>query len=149
MVLDTLANADRYLPLNPHFAQAFEFLRRPDLADLPAGRHEIAGPAVFAIVSHEPGRGHGGATREAHRNYLDIQFAIVGTDQIGHQPTAEAKHVLTEYDAAKDVATFADEPQNWILVPPGSYLILWPEDTHAPLGGSGPLHKVIVKVAVA
>ncbi len=149
MVLDTLDNADRYLPLSPHFRQAFEFLRRADLASLPAGKHPIDGDRVFAIVSHEPGRGHSGASREAHRNYLDIQYCVAGTDQIGYKPTAHCRHIASEYEAEKDVALFRDEPDTWVLVPPGSFMILWPEDTHAPLGAAGPLHKVIVQVAVS
>lgn len=148
MVVDTLDNAERYLSLNPRFAKAFEFLGRDDLAALPEGRHEVDGDEVFAIVSMAPGRGHGGATREAHRNYLDIQCCLEGTDQIGYKPTATCRQVLSDYDADKDVAIYGDEPDTWVLVPPGSFLIAWPEDTHAPLGAQGPLHKVILKVRV-
>ncbi len=148
MVVDTLANHARYLSLNPHFARAFEFLQQPGLAELAAGKHAIDGDRVFAIVSLEPGRGHGGAKREAHRNYIDIQFCLVGTDQIGYKPTSACRQQVSEYQPDKDVELFGDEPDTWVLVPPGSFLIAWPEDTHAPLGANGPLHKVIVKVAV-
>ena len=149
MVLDTLANAPQYESLNPHFAKAFAFLRRADLASLAAGRHEVDGANVYALVTHEPGRGHDGAKREAHRNYIDIQFCLVGTDEIGYRPLSDCHAVKVDYSPDKDVILYADEPTTWLAVPPGSFTILFPADCHAPLGATGPLHKVVVKVAVA
>ena len=41
MVLDDLSNYKRYLSLHPGVAIAFEFLKRQDLGQLPAGRNEV------------------------------------------------------------------------------------------------------------
>jgi biofilm protein TabA len=35
-----------------------------------------------------------------------------------------------------------------VTIPQGSFGIFYPEDAHAPMGSDGPLHKVVVKVAV-
>ncbi|NUQ02092.1 MAG: YhcH/YjgK/YiaL family protein [Armatimonadetes bacterium] len=148
MVLDTLTNAQRYLALNPYFPQAFAFLRRDDLARLEDGRYEIDGGKVYAIVARGPGRGHEGAVGEAHREYIDIQCCLAGTDEIGYLPLAHCRKPQADYDPTKDVQLFDDEPTTWVKCPAGSFVILFPEDAHAPLGAEGPLHKVVVKVAV-
>ena len=45
ILVDNMEHAEDYYEMNPYFKEAFEFLKRSDLADLPAGRHEIDGPS--------------------------------------------------------------------------------------------------------
>ena len=52
MILDSLDNADVYHSLNSGFEQAFDFLRRPDLANLEDGTYEIEGKRVYALLAH-------------------------------------------------------------------------------------------------
>jgi len=148
MILDHLANAGRYACLHPAFARAFEFLRRDDLSDLPAGRHEIDGDRLYAMVVQAPGKGRDEAKLEAHREYVDIQLSVAGTDVIGWKPTAGCRHPETEFNPETDLGLYSDDPDAWVAVPPNTFAILFPEDAHAPMGGSGSLHKVVVKVAV-
>ena len=148
MILDRLENAKLYLALNPGFAAAFDFLRRADLASLPAGRHEIDGARVYALVEAKPGRGHSGAKMEVHRKYIDIQFSIAGTDEIGWKAARLCRQKQGEFDPEKDRAFFNDPADAWIPLPPGTFAIFFPEDAHAPLAGTGELHKAVVKVAL-
>ncbi len=146
MIFDHIDNAKRYSALHPGFAAAFEFLRRPDLASLPAGRHDIQGERMFCIVLQGPGKGKGDAQLEIHRRYLDIQFTLAGTDVLGWSPAHSCRASGLGYDAAKDLELFTARPETWVSTPPGTFAILYPEDAHAPLGGTGELHKVVVKV---
>lgn len=148
MILDRLENADKYLALHAGFAQAFTFLRRCDLAELAAGRHEIDGDRVYAMVVKGPGRGTSGAKREAHRNYIDIQFTCHGADVIGWKPLSGCAGAGEGYMPEKDTELYAVEPDAWIPVAGGNFAIFFPEDVHAPMGAQGDLHKVVVKVAV-
>ena len=50
----------------------------------------------------------------------------------------------TEHDAV----LFNDTPSAWITLCPGDFAVFWLEDAHAPGGGEGEFHKVVVKVAV-
>ncbi len=149
MLVDYLQNADRYFPLHPKFASAFEFLRRTGLARLPNGRHDIDGERLFAIVSRDQGRGREKSMLEAHRHYIDIQFVLSGEECIGWMPTADCQRVSSPYDDQKDVTFFFDRPATWLVVAPSAFAIFYPEDAHAPLATEGPIQKVVVKVAVS
>jgi biofilm protein TabA len=148
MILDTLASAGRYVALNPHLATGFAFLARPDLTSLPVGRHEIDGTRVFALVSQPAGRGEAGARLEIHRRYLDIQVTLAGSERIGWLPLSECKQIAVPYDEQRDLGYFADRPTVWTSLPPGHFAIYFPEDAHAPMGGEGPLHKIVIKVEI-
>ena len=49
MIADHLARAVRYEGLHPLFARAFDFLKRPDLPELPDGKWVCA--AISLIIS--------------------------------------------------------------------------------------------------
>jgi len=145
MILDHLDNAKRYAATHRLFAKAFEFLRRKDLASLAAGRHEVDGDRLYAVVVKADGAGCEKAALEAHRKYIDIQFIVSGTDEMGWRPLAQCAG-SKGFDAAKDLEFFTDRPAAWCAVRPGDFAVFFPSDAHAPGGGTGPVHKVVVKV---
>jgi len=146
MILDHLDNWKRYGSLNAGFEKAFEFLQRADLAELPAGRHELDGDRLYVVVIRDDGRGREGVKLEAHRRYIDIQFCLSGADEMGWKPVSRCTG-RQGFDESKDVEIIADRPETWLTVPSGTFAIFFPPDAHAPQGGAGPLHKVVVKVA--
>ena len=157
MVLDTLTRCDRYAALHPGFAPAFRFLAAADWAELTAGtvsserhsrRHHIDGQRLYVSIDDVRGRGREGARLEAHRRYIDIQFAIEGRDEIGWRPLAACAHPAGTFDDTTDVGFFGDSPETWLSLPAGYFAIFFPEDAHAPLAARGALKKAIVKIAV-
>jgi biofilm protein TabA len=90
MILDALAEADRYVAMGPDFAEAFRFLRRPDLHGLPDGRMDVCGDRLYAIVMRTIGAGREKARLETHRRYLDIQYVVAGTDVMGWRSARDA-----------------------------------------------------------
>ena len=148
MILSRLESAERLEGLHPSFAAAFNFLRRVDLGRLPDGRHEIAGPRLFAIVIRGQGRGKDGAKLEVHRRYIDIQYSVTNPDLIGWKPTRHCGNPEQPFNEEKDIQFFLDTPDSWITTPAGCFGIFFPEDAHAPQGADGAIHKVVVKVAV-
>jgi biofilm protein TabA len=148
MVLSPLSQADRYVALHPGFAAAFSFLRRGDLAELPDGRHDIAGQRLFAMVMRKEGNGPANAKLEVHRRYIDIQYCVAKGDLIGWESAATCSNAVQPFDEEKDCQLFTDQPEVWVPTAPGALAIFFPEDAHAPLGGDGLIHKVVVKVAL-
>lgn len=148
MILDDLKGAARYYHLHPDFREAFEFLSRGDLASLATGKIELQGERLFALINRDPGRGHEGARLEAHRKYIDIQFLVDGSEEIGWRPTAECRQLTEPYVEPRDIMFFGDAPHTWIQLPVGKYMIFYPEDAHAPLAARGDNVKAVIKVAV-
>lgn len=147
MVLDTLENAARYAGFKAGIAEGFGFLDQPGIAELEPGRYEISGDVVFAIVEKNEGRQVEDGKLEAHRNYLDIQYIISGDESMGWSPLADLTG-SEGYDESRDLEFFTDQPQALVKVPEGSFAIFLPTDAHLPGIGSGPIHKVVVKVAL-
>lgn len=148
MILDLRGNASRYHPLHPGFAAAFDWFAHTKLASLDVGRHEIDGQRLFALVGRDPGKGRLAARLESHRRYIDIQVTLAGQEEIGHRPLSDCRSPDVPFLPDNDVAFYAERPDSWLALPPGRFAIFFPDDAHAPLAGSGELHKVVVKVAV-
>lgn len=149
MILDILANAERYFPLHPLFPRAFDFLRHTDLYALAPGHYPIQGKDIFAIVETADGRSRDAARLECHRKYIDIQLVLAGCDEMGWKPVRECLEPATEYHVEHDIRFFNDTPSSWIATPAGAFCLFFPEDAHAPLVSTSGIRKVIVKIAVA
>ncbi len=147
MIFDVIENSNNYLAINKGFAKAFEFLRRPDLQELPVDRYEIDGERVYAMVAKDQGRNKADAQLETHKKYIDIQFVLAGTDHMGWKTRASCHQPSGNYDHTADIAFFSDEPEAWLPTSHGMFAIFFPEDAHMPLISPGQIHKVIVKVA--
>ena len=148
MTVDQLGLAEKYAGLHPAFRKAFEFLRRDSLKDLAPGRHDIDGDRMYCMISKGPGKKRTEARLEAHRKYIDIQYVIAGTDEMGWKPAASCGIPDGDYDEKKDVIFYRDKPRKWARVPAGSFAIFFPRDAHAPMVGDGEIHKAVIKVAV-
>jgi YhcH/YjgK/YiaL family protein len=146
MILDDLAHAGQYEALNSLFAVAFEFLRRPDLAGLAPGRHDLRGNDVFAMVADYETRPRDLVPFEAHRRHIDVQAVVSGIEALGVTPL----HAIAPepYDEAKDILFGAGRGEYFALGP-GRFAILFPQDAHAPgvaLDQPQRVRKIIVKV---
>ena len=148
MILDVPANEDLLRKLHPGFRAAFQFLRETDLPQLPEGRLEIDGARLYALVVRAEGRGQAGAKLEAHRRYIDIQHSLSAPDVIGWKQISDCRNPEAAYNEAKDIQFFLDASDSWVAIPQGSFGIFFPADAHAPMASEGPIHKIVVKVAV-
>ena len=145
MILARLEQADRYLALHPDFFAAIAFLRGQPLNHLPLGRIEITG-TMYAMVSRSPARRRSEARLEAHRKYIDIQYLIEGVEEMGWSARLRCQQLPGQYDSEKDIEFFGDAPDTYLTVHPGEFVIFFPDDAHAPLIGTGEIHKIVIKV---
>ena len=148
MIFDVLENANRYFALHRGFAQAFTFLGRADLKELPVATYEIDGERVYAMIAKDPGRKREDALLETHEKYIDIQLILAGTDTMGWSHKSLCQQPAGEYDQEADLQFFMDAPAVWLPTHSGAFAIFFPEDAHMPLISSGLIHKVVVKIAV-
>ncbi len=147
MIIDTLANADKYASLHPLFAQAFAYIKATDLATIEVGKYEIA-DGLKAIVSHKMGMTaqESEAKFECHNSNIDIQVCISGNETIGWRTRNECESPKGDYNTEKDVLFFNDEPTMHFTLTDNQFVVFFPEDVHAPMIGEEEIKKMVIKV---
>ncbi len=152
MIVDSLQSFNRYIGLNPLFAEVASFLRTTDLSTLPVGITKIQGDDLFINVQEAPVKTRTQARFESHRRMIDIQIPIGGPEEYGWTPLETLPEA--PYDEASDM-TFHDPkaPQTpedlattYFTLVPGQFAIFFPQDGHAPAVTKTGLRKAIIKV---
>lgn len=149
MVLDQLVNSSLYRFSNPRITRGIEFLQSTGLSRLPLGRIEIDGDHVFALVQEYPTRAAAECFWEAHRKYIDIQFLVVGVEQIDHAPVSDLQ-ITEPYDPTKDRMILQGDG-SILKLTDGMFAIFFPHDAHRPcMAFNQPekVRKIVLKVAV-
>jgi YhcH/YjgK/YiaL family protein len=146
MIIDALANAERYIHLHPFFAKAFEFINQQNLQEIAVGKYPIDGDNLHASVSEKPGTGKAEAKFEAHDHCIDIQVCISGLETMGWKPRNNCVNIKTPYNSEKDVTFFDDKPDTYFDLHEMQFAIFYPGDVHAPMIGDDVIKKMVVKV---
>ena len=152
MIASDLNHVEHQVSMNTVLQKAIDFLRRPDILDLPDGKVELDGDRVYAIVQRYETTAAGTPKFEYHRKYIDVQFIASGQEIIGWTP-ADRVSVTEPYLAEKDICFGTAAAEQWtsIRLQAGQLAVLWPEDGHAPklaFGTPSPVMKIVVKVAL-
>jgi YhcH/YjgK/YiaL family protein len=150
MIATDLEHAALQVNFSPPLRKAFEFLQQTQTKDLPDGRIDIDGNRVYALVqSYESRPQNANPTFEAHRNYVDVQYVVSGSEIIGWAPLDQI--TITEaYDKELDTL-FGVAPGEYtpVRLSAGQLVVLYPVDTHAPglaAGEPSPVKKIVIKV---
>lgn len=148
MIYDTLEHLARYEGIHPGVLKGLRFLAETDFAAETAERFELDGERLFAFTQAYETR-EDNDTPEAHRKYIDIQYLIEGEELVGVAPLEE----MTEEVEAKPEGDiwFYHGPTAKLPIGKRRFLVLFPEDAHAPciaLGKPAPVKKCVVKVRV-
>ena len=152
MIVDSIEQLRRYAALNPRFAVVAEFLRTHDLATMPDGKHQIQGDDLFVNIQDAPAKTRFEARFETHRQMIDIQIPVSGTEEHGWTPLADLPEAA--YDPAIDMTLHdPEQPESipslastYYTLRPGQFAIYFPSDGHAPAITSTTLRKAIFKV---
>jgi biofilm protein TabA len=150
MIIDTLANSGKYSCVHPLFAKAFDYIANQDLGALEPGNYEISGDELKAVIMDKAGKTATESLEkfECHNAHIDIQVCIQGDEQIGWKPRADCKGPKGEYNSEKDVLFYNDKPDMYFQLKAGQFVILFPEDVHAPMISEGNIKKLVVKVKI-
>ena len=116
MILDSLKSFERYITLHERFGKVYEFIKSHDLHSLEDGKHVIEEDNIWCTVS----------TSEGDRS---------GCLGVG-----------VSYDEASDTALMKESPEAYISYSGDNFVICFPQDSHAPLLGSGTVRKAVFKV---
>jgi biofilm protein TabA len=149
MIVDTLENASKYFSVHPLFAKAFAYLQTTDWATTEDGKYDVT-EGVKSIVNTAAGKTKEASLEkfECHNKNIDIQFCISGTEQIAWKPRQNCTIEKGGYNEEKDVLYYGDAPDMYFTLKGGQFVILFPEDVHAPMIGDGEIKKVVLKVKI-
>ncbi len=88
------------------------------------------------------------ARYEAHKKYLDLFYCMEGIEEVIVTPSINKK-IIESYIEEKDIY-FLEAPQDIkITLQKGDYIILFPEDGHAPgIGDRSLLKKLVLKIKI-
>ncbi len=150
MIYDKIDNIDTYLGISEDIRVGLEYLRdvMPDIAE---GTYQI-NPRVKAIVSEYMTKESNEDGYEAHREYIDIQYLLVGKEKICCVPLEYLKEIKP-YNKEKDAAFYEatnNKPQE-LLLGNGYFAIFFPQDGHMPqLCVDKPMKvkKVVIKIEI-
>ena len=76
MVVDTLDNLEKYVSLNPLFADVVKFIKENDLSKLEDGKHFIKESNLFVNITTANGKSEEDAVLETHRKILIFRFLL-------------------------------------------------------------------------
>lgn len=152
MILDTIQNASAYEGLHAGIDMALKAVAAYTPENYETGRIEIDGDKVFlnrfAYDTGDPAN----AKFEAHRAYIDVMYMVEGEETIYVKPTSQLSNITMEYDPAGDALLAAfDADATPVHLTAGSFIVLMPQDAHAPgywYGESKGVKKIVGKVRV-
>jgi YhcH/YjgK/YiaL family protein len=148
MIIDRIDNSHLYYAVNVRFKRAFDYIHQINVDSLPAGKHEMDGENMYALVQEYNTKQKEQGFWEAHRRYIDLQYVVQGVEGIGY---ANINHLQQgEYDAGKDFLPLHGEGSLFTLQS-GCFVLLLPEDAHMPgmaIGSPAPVKKIVIKIAV-
>ena len=148
MIISNLQNSSRVESLHPLFKKLFDYVKTHDLLHTECGRIELDGDNLFINNSNPTCVTADQQVLEVHRDYIDIHILLEGKERIGWKAMEDVCQLKQAYQEEGDCALYTDTPTCFVDLLPGQFLIVYPEDPHAPLIGEGKIRKLIAKVKI-
>ncbi|WP_295630447.1 YhcH/YjgK/YiaL family protein [uncultured Mitsuokella sp.] len=127
------------------------YLNSHDFTKMADGSYEVA-DGITANLQRYTTRPVTECRPERHERFADIQYVVEGEEDLGWCPESPELKVAIPYDAAKDILFYEKlAPESHIVLRPGFFAVLYPEDVHQPqaaVAAPAPVTKVVVKIAM-
>ncbi len=147
MIVDEIANLEKYADIHPAFRRVADFLKGHDVSAFADGRYLLCSDGTeFVNVQTIPVKGKEEARLESHRKMIDIQVPLTGDETMGYTPLTCAEP--SEYDGQKDISFHPGGADSYIHVRKGMFVIFFPQDVHAPGIASEMMKKAVFKIPV-
>lgn len=146
MIVSNLQNSQRVEGLHPLFKPLFDYVKSHDLLHTELGRIEIKGDELFINNVNPECVAAEKQVLEVHRAYIDVHILLEGAERIGWKAIEDLTSETKPYEEEGDCALYSDVPTAFVDLLPGQFMIVYPEDPHAPVIGQGKIRKLIAKV---
>lgn len=132
--------------------KALDYCRNTDLATLEAGRYNIEGDDMFALVQDPMTQSWDSGYPEFHARYVDVQYLIAGEEIIGYLPANAALVPITNQLIDNDIAFVPQQiNETKLVLTPGMYAVFFPGELHRPCRAvkeNMHIKKVVIKIAM-
>lgn len=133
MILDSLKNAKQYAALNERINKIFEAAKEYNSDNFKAGRVSIDGDTIYMNFAEYETKNKADAIAEAHKKYIDVMCMIEGTETIYVKDTEKLSNITHEYTEENEaLLADLDDDATPVRLEAGSFVILFPQDAHAP-----------------
>ena len=131
MIYDKIDNWELYAGISEDLRLGLEYLKNMS-PDVELGVRELS-PRVKAIVSEYTTKEENGNGYEAHREWIDIQYLLKGSEKICCLSLEYLKETKA-YDADKDAAFYEEAGVAGLemMVGDGYFAVFFPQDGHEP-----------------
>ena len=148
MIKDNICRAETYYNISNNLKKGFEWIKNNDLRNMPDGRYKIDEYNYANLQSYET---KDDAPYEAHRDYIDIQYMVIGEELSGVTDYSNCS-TKEEYNKEKDIEFLVNnKKEEFYKIQEGEFFVFFPHDAHKPAikaGSNKRVKKVIVKVKV-
>lgn len=144
MIFDSIAHIDSYKGIDERIFRGLKLLEQ-DFSGMADGRYEVDGDELFFMLQSYETRPEN-SFPESHRKYVDIQCMLSGMEAIGVGAVEEME--LVEAIPERDFYSHQG-PTDMITLVEGTFVVLWPQDAHAPaiaVDRPTPCRKCVIKV---
>lgn len=153
MIYDVLTNTDTYSGLHSGILQVLKAAKQYTPENFPSGKIQLDGNDVYLNMANFETHAPEGALSEAHHCYIDVMVMVEGTETIYVKNTDKLQEITTPYDQSRD-ALFAklDADALPVHMEPGNFIVLFPQDAHAPgchADGPSKVKKIVGKVRIS
>lgn len=146
MIVSNLKNSQRIEVLHPLFRTLFDYIKTHDLLHADLGRIEIDGDNLFINNVNSDCVDSDQQLLEVHHKYIDVHVLLEGVETIGWKAIEDVTCEVKSYEEEGDCALYSDISTSFITLYPGQFMIVYPEDPHAPTIGKAKIRKLIAKV---
>ncbi len=149
MIYAKNSDALTYRGIHPNLDMALERITKEFLSSVGEERVEIKGSDVYATRFTYETIPEEESFFEAHKNYLDIHLMLEGAERVEIAPP----ETLTEFDRveANDFYAYRGEGQYRLVLSPGDFLVVFPNDAHKikmRVDGPETVTKAVFKVRI-
>ena len=150
MICAKFDNRDLHFNGNDIVSKALDFAADFDLST-PDGRHEIDGDNIFAMTAAYNTKDANDLKFEAHKKYIDIQLLLGGREFLDVSLDGQLD-IDTPYSDENDAMLFGP-PNRFtsVLLEPGNFVVLYPDDIHRPgrmIEEPKKVRKMVIKVRI-
>ena len=147
MILGKLSEAKAYRGIHPRLDQVIDRLNDGFLSTVGPETMALEGDALYVTRFTYETLPLSETFFEAHKRYLDVHLMVQGEERVD----LASPEGLTLFEQRGDFYAYRGEAEQSLVLRPGSFLVVFPEDAHRikiQVNGPETVSKVVFKVLV-